>query len=69
MQKSDVKPHACKPVVPLFKIDHSCEMDVIEIFNRMCYRYAGETRQDFKMGWVKVVKIVVRGEGKSVEAK
>jgi len=29
----------------------------------------GETHQDLKMGWVKVVKIVVRREGKSVEAK
>jgi hypothetical protein len=47
-------------------------MDVIEIFNRICYRYAWETRQDFKMGWIKVVKIVVKGKGtfhKSVEAK
>jgi hypothetical protein len=35
-------------------------MDVIEIFNRICYRYAGETHQDFKMGWEKVVKIVVK---------
>ncbi len=68
MQKRDIKSHDCKPLTLLFKIDHSSEMNVIEIFNRIC-RYVGETRRDFKMVWVKVVKIVVRREGKSVEAK